>query len=255
MDTNQETHIEAINLRTRRVNGFKILTVFSKEYGLLKLSGSRMGGRSEPFVHNIYWIKLGPSEIHNIKQTEFKGHFKEIIKDFDKMFYAWQFAELIEACSHFYEEKSENIFNLFYEVLGLLEAPTPNYLLISNYFIWKLADNLGYKPNLRGCQNQFSDCHLNKSTNYEAWLDLEQGEITCNFCSQKPSGENVKILPGVYSSLNVLENISTFPDYSSHASSLNENAIEFINKILQKYLQKHTEKKIKSMNLSYKKSM
>ncbi|MDX1920969.1 MAG: DNA repair protein RecO [Candidatus Caenarcaniphilales bacterium] len=253
MDTNQETRIEAINLRTRRVNGFKILTVFSKEYGLLKLSGSKMGGRSEPFVHNVYWIKLGPSEIHNIKVTEFKGHFKQIIKDLDKMVYAWQFAELLEACSHFYEEKSEIIYNLFYETLSSLEEPNADYLLISNYFIWKLADSLGYKPNLRGCQKEYSDCHLNKTFNYEAWLDLEHGEISCNFCSQRPSSEHVKILPGVYSSLHTLENISNYEDYFTHASSRNEQAIEFVTKILQRYLQKHTEKRIKSMSVVLKK--
>ncbi|MDJ0625699.1 MAG: DNA repair protein RecO [Candidatus Caenarcaniphilales bacterium] len=235
--------IEAINLRTKKVNGFKILTVFSKEYGLIKLSGSKLGGRSEPFVHNRYWINFGSNDIHSIKQTEFIDHFRNLSTDLDKLYLAWQFAEFIEACSHFHEERSEQIFDLLFECLDQLERNNDvNNVELVNYFLWKLTEFLGYKPNLSMCER--TKCSLLEGELVDSWFSFQQGGVSCSACSNKPTSDFVTILPGIYKQLNYLSSIDEFQSQES----ISDNALNFVRTLLQRYLQTHTDRKIKSIN-------
>lgn len=248
--TNKETCIEAINLRTRKLNGFKLLTVFSREYGLIKLSGSKLGGRSEPFVHNLYWIGNSKSEIHSIKHSEFKGQFRNITTDLDKLSLAWQYAEFLEACSHHQEERSSEIFDLFQETLSqLAQAANNDFAPISNNFFWHLSELLGYKASLTLCDQPETNCALkSRPESVEAWFDFEHGGILCSACKQRPSGDCIRVLPGIYKLLNILENSNQ--KTNTNNSVKNIAAEDFVTNILQKHLQKHTDRKMKSTNIS-----
>jgi len=245
MKAKQEIQIEAINLRTIKLNGYKLLSVYSKEYGLMKLSGSKLGGRSEPFVRNYFWISGGSNEIHNIKQSEFISHFKNLSLDLDKLTCAWQFAEFLEACSHFHEEKSPEIFNLFIECLTHMDTEEVDLQALSNYFLWQLSEYLGYKPHLTLCELESAECKLKQNPELEAWFDFEQGGVLCKGCSEKASTDSVRILPGIYKLLNSLDGAN-----HNFKEKCKTGAVDFVNSLLKRYLQKHTSKKMKSLNIS-----
>lgn len=244
-NNDKEKCVEAINLRVQKLNGFKLITAFSKEHGLLKLCGSKLGGRSEPFVHNLYWISNSKSDIFSIRHTEFKGQFKELLTDLDRLTWAWQFAEFIETGSHYNEDKSREIFDLFLGSLEQLSKSKKDEInFICSSFLWNLSAMLGYKVSLGLCDRERSDCKLYKeSENTEAWFDLEQGGIMCSACQERTSRNKVKILPNIYRTLIGLEN-------NRKVSEHNQQAEEFITSLLQKHLQEHTNKRLKSNNIA-----
>jgi DNA repair protein RecO len=241
MKPKEELKIEAINLRTFKLSGYKVLSVYSKEYGLLKLSGSRLGGRSEPFVRNNYWISVGAGDIHKIIQSEFLEQFSSLSTELNKMAHAWQYVDFLEACSHPNEERSGEIFELLYSSLLQLNKEE-QATFISNKFLWKLTELLGYKPSLSLCDLEQSECYLAKHTEANTWFDFEHGGIICEGCQIQPSRDSIRILPGICKSLKELNqnNIST---------TTNKSAADFVLSLLQRYLQKHTNRKIKSLKI------
>jgi DNA repair protein RecO (recombination protein O) len=242
MNFKREVCIEAINLRTHKLSGYKLLTVYSKEHGLIKLSGSKLGGRSEPFVHNRFWISIGQSEIHNIRQTEFIAHFTDVSRDLSKMAHAWQYAEFLEACTHENEERSEDIFNLLLGSLSSLEEGSTDLNTVSINFLWNLTKLMGYEPSLKLCGLPDQDCELvNGARDREAWFDFEHGGLLCSACAERPSPDSIDILPKIYAVLNGLE--------KGVIASASSGANQFVMSILQRYLQKHSKRKIKSTKI------
>lgn len=245
MKARQEICIEALNLKTRKLNGYKLLTVYSKEYGVLKLTGSKLGGRSEPFVHNYFYIVFGKEDIHKIVQTEFIGHFSKLNSNLERMAHAWQYADFLEACTEGQDEKSAQIFDLLFHSLKALEESENNFEDISLQFLWQLSIFLGYKPNLSLC-GLGPECHLQKNINQDnfpsAFFDFESGGILCLSCpSQEVIGsEAVKILPGIYKALLALE---------KGKMSENLKINKFLLSLLQRYLQKHSCRKLKSLEI------
>ncbi len=244
MKPKQEICIEAINLKTRKLNGYKLLTVYSKEYGVLKLTGSKLGGRSEPFVHNHFYISFGKEDIHKIIQTEFIGYFSKLNLNLERMAHAWQYSDFLEACSEAQDERSPQIFDLLFNSLSSLQKTEDQFENISLQFLWQLSVLLGYKPNLGLC-NLGQQCHLNQKLNQENWpnafFDLEAGGVLCSACPEEPiTAESIKILPNVYKALLLLEK-----GQISDNAKLNQ----FLLGLLQRYLQKHTCQKLKSLKV------
>ena len=173
----EEIKIEAINLKFIKLATGRILTVYSKEYGLMKLSGSSLGGRSDSFVRNFFYIKNlnfhnNSHEIFQIKASEFQQNFPRLKLNLDCLSQAWQYAEIIEKCSHFQDEQSQEIFSLFLDSLIFLEKISlensnqenllNNIYRISCIFFWKIIKLLGYEPSIENIQENkiitFSTC-------------------------------------------------------------------------------------------------
>ncbi len=245
MKAKREVCIEAINLKTHKLSGYKLLSVYSKEYGLLKLSGSKLGGRSEPFVRNLFWIQMTEgADIHKIVNSEFQEHFSSLSLSLERMSTAWYFADYLEACSHPNEDRSQEIFSLFLNSLKELsnQVSVPDLDSITISFMWDLARLLGYKPNLRMCNQEAAECSINRNQDLRAWFDFEAGGILCEKCSERPSYDSVIILPGIYKCLKLLD----------EGKTLNEcpkGAVSFVTQLLQRYLQRHTNRKMKSLEV------
>jgi recombinational DNA repair protein (RecF pathway) len=240
----EEVKVEAINLHTKKLNGYKLITAYSREYGLVKMSGSKLGGRSEPFVKNNYWIKISNSEIHQIKHSEFLHHQKGLIDDFDKLIFACQLSEYLESCSHFGDDHSSEIYELFDNCLALLGEGSQDLIHIMNYFLWNLSGELGYQPNLFGCLDRLPSCHLKENKDLKCWFDLDHGDLFCERCSNGEFGEIVQILPSVLQSLIGL-NEKNYLQFKRE----NLKAEEFVKSILHRHIQRHCLKKIKLIGL------
>ena len=258
----REICIEAINLKSNKLNGYRLLTVYSKELGILRLSGSRLGGRSEAFVRNNFWINYNEkSEIHSIKQSEFIGHCKGISQNYEKLINAWQWAEFLEACSHTGEDNSQELFDLFWTCLEKAEEMSVEVyeqraLILNLYFLWNLSHFLGYEPNLHLCQqnHEKSNCPLlkNEAKFHDLFFDFEQGGILCSACPSDlvMSTYSSKILGGIYKIFTELQNQNLKEILTKNLEiNYQKPALEFAKKTLQKYLQVHAHHKLKSIGL------
>ncbi len=258
----REICIEAINLKSNKLNGYRLLTVYSKELGVLKLSGSKLGGRAEAFVRNNFWINYSEkSDIHSIRQSEFIGLFKGINQNYEKLMGAWQWAEFLEACSHTGEDHSQEIFDLFWNCLKTLEEiPEQVYeqkgLILNLYFLWNLSHFLGYEPNLHLCQQNHEkfDCPLlkNEAKFHDLFFDFEQGGILCSACpgDLQMTPYSSKILGGIYKIFIDLKEQNLDQILSENIQNTHQKpALEFTKKTLQKYLQIHAHHKLKSISL------
>ena len=243
MKKGTEIELEALNLRTRRLNGYKLLTVYSREYGLLKLSGSKLGGRSALLVHNKFWIKAGREDIHRILQSEFLNYWPALSLNIEKMSFALFFAELLEKLTNSYDPESPQIFELLIKaVQQLAEAPLQNTQLenIGLLFLWNLSKNLGYQPSVT-----LSDPQKHYTFNTEnqpiVWFDLNAGELIYSSyqSTNNYSKDNlIQILPGIY---RALQNLSKNQAISS------PQANHFLFKLMQRYLQVHSPQKFKAL--------
>ncbi|MDX1918962.1 MAG: DNA repair protein RecO C-terminal domain-containing protein [Candidatus Caenarcaniphilales bacterium] len=240
--SSKEVCIEAINLRSIKLNGFKLLVVYSREYGLLKLSGSKLGGRSEPFVHNLYWIGMGSEEIHRIKQSEFQDYYREITSDFTRLSCASTMAEILEQCTHFHEEQSAAIFGLFRESLTLLNhRDKPEKSILLN-FLWRICELIGYGVNLRLCGYEGRDCALSRDLQkVEAWLDLDHGGISCSTCTMLRPGHSIEVLPNIYQAMLALK--------EGHYECTQNASTHFLINLLLRHIQNQTDRKLKSVDL------
>lgn len=229
---NDELCVEAINLRSRKTISGRILSVYSKELGLLKLSGSKLGGRSEPFVNNLFWLKFrNDSEIQSIKASEFKRHFKDISSNLASLSYAWLFCELLENLSHFSDDKSKDVFNLFYSSLETLNLAKDETSCIHTAleFTWRLLCLTGYKPDLSVLKNIKSESHG------DFFFDLTEGQIRENL------KQGVKLLPLVIETMKKLD--------ADAFEELPEQPQKFTLGLLLRYTEAQIGKKLKSSEL------
>lgn len=238
----QGEDIRAINLQVKKLPKNKLIKVYSREKGLLLLSGTKLGGRSEPFVENIFSVKFNNnSDIHNIKASDYQQHFKNILLDYNQLSIAWHFAELLENFSHSYDIHSPELFDLFYISLDSLNN-SQSYqeeisLPILLKFLWNFILFTGYKPDFSILIQET----INKNT--ILYFDLEEGELIYNKPANNNSYNYIEILPKVQLAFSYL----LASDYNNFNISLQKFCIN----ILLRYLQNKAEKVFKTSSAIY----
>ncbi len=245
----KEVCCDCINLRCRKLPSTRILSVYSKEYGLVKLSGSKLGGRAQSFICNKFWIELQEGkDIYNIKHSEFIKNFSNLEKDLLILYHAFFYVEILEQASHFHDEKSEKIFNLLYKALEYLDElaikENNNSFVLCNtlYFLWNIIILLGYEPVLNIKDNFESE---NKII-----FDFENGLIDFKAHDFKFSKDFcVELLPNSYKAFLNLEKLklSNIEDLEK-TINLNDKLIFFLINTLQRYLQIKIDRKFKSFS-------
>ena len=159
----------------------RIITVFSKDFGRLKLlakgirkPGSRFGGTLELFTHSsVIFYQKETREIHTLSDSH-------ILYSFDRLRSELASFTLASKISHFLvsgtpdEEPHPELFRSTLSALKLLEKD-PSRILVWAYFIKALAE-LGYSPELRRCV----ECgNPSPSTVFS----IERGGLVCSECT------------------------------------------------------------------------
>lgn len=239
----QGESIRAINLQTKKLPKNKLLKVYSRERGLLLLSGNKLGGRSEPFVENIFTVKFSNrSDIHTIQASDFQLHFKNILLDYNHLSIAWNFAELLESFSHSDDVHSPELFDLFYISLDSLNQAEyyqeDKSLLILLKFLWNFIVFIGYKPDFKILDNYLGQEKI-------LYFDLEEGELIAH----KPEDS----INNNYSYIDILPKVQQAFSYllASEYSNLNISLQKFCISILLRYLQNKAEKVFKTSSAIY----
>ena len=233
--------IRSINLSCKKIGSSRILFVYSKEYGLLKLSGRKLAGRSQSFVENLFFVREQKnSDILAIQRSEFQRDFPQISTDYEKMLLALKYCFYLQKTSHYQDEKSPQIYQLFLESLekiNLLDLELSFDQLKKIYcfyelkFLFELVDLLGYQINLQACAN--SQKEKNSSS---FWFDFSQGSLICDSCRDKKK-KYLKILPGVFTYLQKLRERENFSQLELEKK---QRVNQFLLKIMQSYLRFHT---------------
>lgn len=231
--TQNHVKINALNLRLIKLPQHKIIKVYSDEYGLLSLSGKRLGGRSEPFVHNIFYIKYNPQkDIQQIQHSEFQQHFHGLQKDFERLSYAMYICELVEVFSHLNDPVSKDIYLTLYDTLARLHMGYETPVEIILYFLWEFIDLAGYKPNLTLLETSYNHDSL--------FFCLEDGELTSSI-NRTNTKYLIQLLPRIQKGIHNL--------LHTNISSIEPEIQNFILSMLQRYLHHKSDSKLKTFDI------
>jgi len=175
----------------------KVFTIFTKDFGKLKISGKAIRKIKSKLRAGIQVFYL--SEIEFIQGKNQKtlidaiplDKFSNIKGNLNRLRIISKIAEVFDKLIKG-EEPDKKLWELLLEVFkGLDSCPVshPLYSMVYYYFIWNLFSILGYKPTL----NQCVICQ-DKLTPTILYFDSEQGGIICGDCFRKTKkGEKIKV--------------------------------------------------------------
>lgn len=233
-----EIYITGINLHTVKLLNNKLLKIYSPDHGLVMLSGTKLGGRSEPFVINKYHIRITPNkDIFHIKQSEFVSHYTSINTHYELMSWSWYIAELYSIFSHFNDSQSQELYELLCNTLTAFQYYNPeefSYRIIALEFLWEFIGLIGFCPNYEDFIGNIYDDYL---------LDLDNGKfipaLDNNTLNKNNQYHLIQLLPKVQDALHSL----------IHGQYHKIDTIQqpIVIKILQQYLHHRSDKPIHSM--------
>lgn len=147
----------AVVLRARECgDGDKLLTLYSREYGKIKVMAhgvskpsSRKRGAVQPFTFTKFLLYRG-RELDSVSQCEGVEMFSFLREDLEKISYASYLAELVDALTP-EGEPNEALFLLLLETLRLMAEGDAE--ILARGFEIKAAGFTGYRPVLETCAN------------------------------------------------------------------------------------------------------
>ncbi len=176
--------LEAIVLRrTDMGEADRLLTVFSREHGKLRLLAkgvrkplSRKAGHVELFMHSSFLVAKGRTW-DLVTQADTVEAYRALREDLLRTTYAYYVTELID---RFTEEGDENqaLFDLLRATLRRLNAEDDPYL-VARFFDLQMLSLVGYRPELFFCVRCRAD--LEPVLNY---FDAEAGGVLCSRCGE-----------------------------------------------------------------------
>lgn len=168
----------------------KILTIFTKEDGLLgiiargcKRTKSPFAGVTNKFTYGIFHINY-KKELSTLIEVDVIDTLKNIKKDITKISYVSFLTELtMQVYKH---ENNNEIYSLFINsIFKINEGYDPS--IISNILELKLLDYLGIRPNIDSCVS----CG---STNNIVTISSYRGGYLCNNCLKEETIVNTKTI-------------------------------------------------------------
>ncbi len=150
--------VEAVILRHQPVGeADRVLTLFTLEYGKLRVSArgvrkttSRLAGRVQPYTQGRFLLARGRT-LDVVAQAEVVRSFAGLQQDLLRSAYAASVAELVD---RFLPERDRHaeIFAALVDAFGVIETAGEDEAEV--YALWfslRLADSLGYRPEVDRC--------------------------------------------------------------------------------------------------------
>lgn len=146
---------EGIVLRTRNLNeSDKVVTLYTKSHGKVVAAArgarrirNRLLGPTQVFTYGKFLIFEGKS-LDTLSQGEISNSFQDLRDDLEKMAAAMYICELVDVFNE-PGEANPTIFTLIYSTLIMLSKDQGDFALRA--FELKLAQSLGYEPQLNQC--------------------------------------------------------------------------------------------------------
>lgn len=225
----------------------KIVTLFSREYGIFKViargvyrNKSTFAGKLESLNRVEVIVNSRSSRsLQILTEVDIIDTFKTIRLDLKRLSYALAILELIGQTIR--ESHSDTVFYDFIIVLldALQTTETPAVIFI--YFLLKLNSYLGFKPNLDHCQV----CENNPSSSV-VYFSLEKGSIFCKDCA-----EGAAMLLKIKSDdLDLLRKLQNHPYRKISEFKPKNFPVRYFTNLLVDYLNFHTETNMAIKSLS-----
>jgi len=242
---------DAINLKSYPLSeSDKIVVMYSKEKGLIKgvakgvkKPKSKLGARMDALVANRLMLHKGKN-MSTICQAEALNTFSNSRKDMDKLFYSIYLSELVTAFGIEDDPSSEEVYELFYKALERISSSKSkkDILIAVIKFQLKLMLVAGFGIELDTCL-----CCREQILNEDMYFSVQMGGVICKDCN-----DTFKISKKLhYKIRDFLQAMEQF-DFN-YESDYDKKATEKVCKVcydlLNKYIQTHTSKKIKSVEV------
>jgi len=236
---------EAIVLRHYSLSDSdRIIVLFSREFGKIravakgaKKPRNRLSGSLEPLTHIrlVFWEQEG-RELSKIQQTEFIHAYLGKNPDLRKMAAFSYFAEL---ANELVQDNQPNhaLFRLFLATLKAGDSRPVSEALIRYYEVWCLKLS-GLFPDYAYCSN-CGKCV--KDDIFFAWI--QAGQAQCPDCS---GGQGVEVGAPASRALSLM---MTMAPGKFISESLGSEATQNLERLLQRLLDMHLEKKLKSVQI------
>jgi len=133
----------------------RIITFITPDHGKLRAVArgvrrikSRMAGHLELFCRSQLMLAVGRN-LDVITSVRLENHPDKLAEDYEQLSYAYLFAEILDKLTE-EGEAHPAVFKLLDEALSALDQGQGGQLL-ELWFKLRLAAELGYRPQLRGC--------------------------------------------------------------------------------------------------------
>ncbi|MEJ2544108.1 MAG: DNA repair protein RecO [Calditrichaceae bacterium] len=225
----------------------KIVTIFSREYGIIKViargvyrSKSTFAGKLESLNRvEIVVNSRTTRSLQILTDVDVIDSYNAIRPDLQRLPYALAILELIRQVIR--ESHSDTIFYDFVIVLldALKSTKTPAVIFI--YFLLKLISFLGFKPNFDNCQV----CEKEALSDI-SYFSMEKGSILCNDCT-----EGTDILRKIkLDDMVFLRKLQNYPHRKIDEFQVKDCPAQYFIHLLIDYLNFHTETNITVKSLS-----
>ena len=219
----------------------KIVVVFSREYG--KISVYAKGARKikSAFLAGTQMLTYSDFSIYkkdnisNLSKIEMLDAYMDIKNDYDKLYYAMYFCELVDNLT-IEDNPSSSMFDFFVFTLDKMKK-YKDVKFMRVIFELRMMSLSGYTPNVLSCQ--MCDRELDE----DAFFLVREDGIVCSSCNIKKQG--IKISKTTLYTLKYIfyakmEKLYSFNISDEYKEEIYKVANEFRNKIIGKVLK--TEK-------------
>lgn len=169
--------------RTNLNEADRIVTIFSKDYGKIRIIAkgvrkinSKIAGNLEPFCLSSLNIAEGKN-LDVVTSALIEKCYFNIRNDLKATGFVQYFGELIDKLTEDNDPHPE-IYFLLDEVLDNLNSI--NSELLIPYFEWNLLSALGYSPELHRCVH----CRKNIIESEKIYFNFDRGGLICKACNK-----------------------------------------------------------------------
>ncbi len=173
--------------------------------------------------------------LYHLDEMEVLESFSQIRGDLDKMAYATYFAEVAKEAAN-EESPDEEVLSLVLNTIFAVDRGLCDYEKIKTVFEWRLAEVLGYAPNLVGC----AKCGAETACG----LSLAEGTSFCEKCSADKLGF-AKLTAGMY---DIIEYIISADAKKIFSFDANETTIRYLSQVSERYLSAQLDKEFKTLD-------
>jgi len=214
----------------------KIVTLFSREFGLIKAIARGVFRKNSPLAGRLETLNLilaiisfkETRELQIITTADLLESFPSIKSDWQRLPYALAILELIQKVIH-PAHKDEVFFDFVVQMIRAISL-TKTPLVVLWYFLLKLSSYLGFKPDL-------DQCSICQKKNFKdgVFFILQKGGLVCMDCANQALHQ----LKLTEYDLSFLQKLQTFPYKKIHELDTKFGfSVDFTTMLLQ-YLNVH----------------
>jgi DNA repair protein RecO (recombination protein O) len=220
----------------------KIITLFCDKLGKIEVvvhgarkHKSKFMSSTQPFFYGEYLVFRGKS-LYSLNESHAIDSFQSIIMDLDRLAYGSYFLELID---NLIEKENRNVtlFALLLKTLYVLSHSNIDLALLKLVVEFKAISISGYMP-------QVFTCIKCKEKVTKGYFSITEGGIVCSNC--KAGGNIYNINEESLQFLQFLRNIKL---EDLRDINYNKKNLDYIQQIIEKYIDYHIGKEFKSLGL------